>query len=297
MMNQYTYVSLFSLLILFLLSLLSPVYSQLCPRFCGAIPLFYPFGGGPGCGDPRFTKYVTCNGRQLTLTTHTGSYPVTSIDYDHKVLFISDPTMSTCFYSQPSNGFSLDWDAPFSFHDSTVFALIDCSLDSSPVYKGAIAGNTSDVPECANTGTTLCSAIYSCQPISQLNVPISTCCVYAPMDLGPAFEMDLDKLHCKGYTAVYSFNGQETNPAAWKYGIALQYKFNVKNDYPEYCRNCEKSGGVCAYTGTYNSFTCNCPSAVNATVDCYLQSAALSGTEKFPPWSKEVLAIKQRNEQ
>lgn len=282
---------------LVLLTFLPPSLSQVCQRFCGDTPLRYPFGGGPGCGDPRFTKYISCNQRQLTYTTHTGSYLVTNIDYPNAILYVSDPSMSTCLCTQPSKGFSLDWDAPFSFHDSSVFALLDCSLDSSPIYKGAVAAgdnytssSNSYVPQCDNSGTALCSSLYSCQPISQLNVPISTCCVYAPVDLGPAFQMDLQKLQCKAYTAVFSFEGQEGNPEAWKYGVALKYKFNVNNDYPEYCGNCEKSNGVCAYTGTYNSFVCNCPSGINTTTDCYFQAAWNHGS-MLAPWSKGSLLL------
>uniref|UniRef100_A0A7C9EUS4 non-specific serine/threonine protein kinase n=1 Tax=Opuntia streptacantha TaxID=393608 RepID=A0A7C9EUS4_OPUST len=271
-------------LLLLLVALLPPSYPQVCQRFCGDIPLRFPFGGGPGCGDPRFTKYLSCNQRQLTFTTHSGSYIVTNVDYPNAVIQISDPSMSTCLCAQPSRGFSLDWDAPFSFDDSTVFALLDCSLESSPIYKGAVEGNTSTVPQCANRGTALCSSLFTCQPISQLNVPISTCCVYAPVDLGPAFEMDLQKLQCKAYTAVYSFEGQEGNPEAWKYGVALKYKFNVENDYPEDCRNCEKSSGACAYAGTYNSFVCNCPSGVNTTTDCYFQTTWSHGSRSKGSW-------------
>lgn len=150
-----------SLSLLLLVFLLPPSHSQVCQRFCGDIQLRYPFGGGPGCGDPRFVKHVTCNQRQLTFITHTGSYPVTNIDYDNEILYVSDPTMSTCFCTQPSKGFSLDWDAPFSFHDSSVFALLDCSLDSSPMYKGAINGNITNVPQCDNTGTLLRRTIFS----------------------------------------------------------------------------------------------------------------------------------------
>ncbi|KAK9675747.1 hypothetical protein RND81_11G027900 [Saponaria officinalis] len=255
-------------LVLLVLVLVPSVRSQICRRFCGDIQLRYPFGSGPGCGDPRFTKYISCNETMLTFTTHTGSYPITNIDYANEILYVSDPSMSTCFCTQPSKGFGLDWDAPFTFQDDTVFALLGCSLDSSPMYKGAFRGNTSDVPQCDDTGTNLCSALYACQPIRQLNVPITTCCVYAPVDLGPTFEMDLQKLQCKAYTATYSFDRQEMNPEAWKFGVALKYKFNVKNEYPIYCINCEKSDGVCAYTGMYDDFTCNCRSGLNTSTDC-----------------------------
>lgn len=112
------------------------------------------------------------------------------------------------------------------------------------------------------------------------------------MDLGPAFEMDLQKAQCKAYTAVYSFNDQETNPEAWKYGVALKYKFNVKNDYPVYCSNCERSNGVCAYTGTYNTFVCNCPNGANTSTDCYFQASWNSGL-RLAPWIKGKLFEKR----
>ncbi|KAL9246432.1 hypothetical protein vseg_019967 [Gypsophila vaccaria] len=264
-------------LVLVLVLVLVPlVRGQVCSRVCGNIQLRYPFGSGPGCGDPRFAKYISCYyGRMLTFTTHNGSYQVTNIDYQNEVLYISDPAMSTCFISQPSKGFSLDWDAPFTFQDDTVFALLGCSLDSSPVYKGAISGNASDVPQCDSAGANLCNALYSCLPIRQLYARNSNCCVYAPVDLGPAFEMDLQKLQCKAYTAVYNFEKQEMNPEAWKFGVALKYKFNVNNEYPTRCSDCENSHGVCAYNATYDNFVCSCPTGVNSTTYCYDWSSGL----------------------
>ncbi|GAB4839909.1 hypothetical protein Ancab_020618 [Ancistrocladus abbreviatus] len=284
------YVLLALLFITSLLHLPSPISSQLCQKYCGTIPLRYPFGSGPGCGDPRFQKSVSCSQKQLTFITHTGCYTITNIDYNNEILYISDPTMSTCFCTQPTKGFGLDWDAPFSFADCTTFALLDCSITSSPIYKtngGASNGaNSTYVLQCDNESTPLCSALYSCQPISQLNVPISTCCVYTPVDLGPSFEMDLQKLQCSAYTAVYSFNGQEDNPESWKYGVALKYKFNVNNDYPGLCASCERSNGVCGYNaGAYNTFICNCPGGVNTTTDCYFQETWNQGLELLP-WHK-----------
>lgn len=136
------------------------ISSQTCQKTCNTNKqqqptLKYPFGSSPGCGDARFQKYITCNNKQLTLTTHTGTYPITSIDYINQVIQISDPTMSTCSCSQPSKGFGLDWNAPFSFHGDNVFALLDCSTDSSPIYKsntGIYNGENSSaiVPLCDN---------------------------------------------------------------------------------------------------------------------------------------------------
>ncbi|KAJ4711232.1 Wall-associated receptor kinase [Melia azedarach] len=266
------------------------VSSQTCQRTCGQIPLKYPFGSGPGCGDPRFQKYVTCNDQKFTFTTHTGCYPVTNIDYTNHVIYITDPSMSTCACTQPSKGFGLDWDAPFSFHDDNVFTLLDCSINSSPIYKSNNAYNSSAVPFCDKKGASICSFLYSCRAISMLNLPISTCCVYTPVDLGPSFEMDLQKLQCSSYSGFYSFSGQDYNPENWKYGIALKYKFNVYNDYPSSCANCEKSNGACGYSGAYDTFICSCPSGVNTTTDCYFE-ASFNNAPRLLPLQTETWLI------
>ncbi|KAK2636308.1 hypothetical protein Ddye_031100 [Dipteronia dyeriana] len=265
--------SCFPLLYFMMISLPFLVSSQTCQRFCGKLPLKYPFGSSSGCGDPRFQNYVNCNQDKLSLTTHTGCYPVTDIDYSNQVIYVSDPSMSTCACTQPSKGFGLNWDAPFSFHSDNVFTLLDCSVDSSsPIYNNN-NNNSSAVPLCDKNGAPICSFLYSCRAISIINLPISTCCVYTPVDLGPAFDMDLKKLQCSSYSGFYSFSGQEDNPENWKYGIALKYKFNVYNDYPSSCVTCERSNGACGYAGDYNSFICNCPSGVNTTTDCYFETS------------------------
>ncbi|XP_051146071.1 wall-associated receptor kinase 3 [Andrographis paniculata] len=244
------------------------VSSQTCQKTCGKIPIKYPFGTSSGCGDPRFQPYVACTPQdQLTFTTHTGCYTVTSIDYPNQVIYIYDPSMSTCSCKLPSRGFGLDWDAPFAFHDTTVFALLDCSTDSSPIYKGG-SGNNSTFPMCDSLGSSVCSLLYSCEAISRLNLPGSECCVYMPVDLGPSFEMDLQKLQCASYSALYGFN-LGSNPATWTYGIAVKYKFNFENNYPELCSDCEKSNGVCGYNyDSEKSFACNCPGGMNTSTDC-----------------------------
>ncbi|XP_044480871.1 wall-associated receptor kinase-like 15 [Mangifera indica] len=279
-----------SITLLFFFSLIrylpSLVSSQPCQRSCGTLPIKYPFGSGPGCGDPRFQQFVTCNDQKLTLTTHTGCYPITDIDYMNQVIYLTDPSMSTCACTQPSKGFGLDWNAPFSFHEDNVFTLLDCSIASSPIYKSStFNGDNSSavVPLCDKNGVAICSYLYSCRAISTLNLPISTCCVYAPVDLGPSFDMDLQKLQCSSYSGFYSFSGQEYNPENWKYGIALKYKFNVYNDYPGTCANCEKSNGACGYGGAYNSFICNCPSEANTTTDCFFEST-FNNAQGLLPW-------------
>lgn len=116
-----------------------------------------------------------------------------------------------------------------------------------------------------------------------MNLPISTCCVYTPVDLGPSFEMDLQKLHCSSYSGLYSFNGQESDPRKWKYGIALKYKFNVYNDYPNSCASCERTNGACGYrTESYNTFICSCPSGFNTSTECFFGTSFNNGLKLLP---------------
>lgn len=262
--------SIFFFLLLHLLPLIS---AQICQRSCGKDILKYPFGSGPGCGHPLFQPYISCSQQRLTFTTHTGSYYLTSIDYTNQVIHISDPTMSTCSFTVPSKGFALNWDAPFTFHDSTIFALLDCSSNSSsictsnPETQGVLDKNSKLL---CDQGTPICSLLNSCRPISTtINMPISSCCVYTPVNLGPSFEMDLQKLQCASYSGFYDFNDQQSDPEKWNYGIAIKYKFSVTNDFPSNCAACEKSFGVCGYNGPSNSFICNCPNGVNTTTDCF----------------------------
>ncbi|KAK9052121.1 hypothetical protein SSX86_028749 [Deinandra increscens subsp. villosa] len=264
--------------------------SQTCESSCGPLPVKYPFGTGSGCGDPRFQTRVTCNNQHLTFITHTGSYPITNIDYSNQIIFVTDPSMSTCACTQPSKGFSLDWDAPFTFHDDTVFALLNCDASSSPIFKSEKNNNNNNdsndsvsvSPVCdTGSGSRVCERLNSCQAVSRLGIPVSTCCVYTPVDLGPAFEMDLGKLSCGSYSGLYGFNERPDNPDSWNYGVAIKYKFNFNNEYPPMCANCEKSNGVCGYGGSsYNSFVCNCRSGINTTTDCSFE-ATWNGSSRF----------------
>ncbi|KAI5679111.1 hypothetical protein M9H77_10061 [Catharanthus roseus] len=282
-----------------LFMILPYVLTQSCKKTCGNIPIKYPFGTGPGCGDPRFQSYVNCNQEeQLTFITHKGCYPITSIDYNNQILYINDPSMSTCSCSQPSKGFSLDWNSPFSFHDNTIFALLDCSISSSsPIYGGGNNNNSSSYYNlCDQHGGEICNFLYSCSAISTKisSSPVSTCCVYTPVNLGPSFEMDLEKLGCSSYSGLYGFNGQETNPSVWKYGVALKYKFNYDNDYPSICANCEKTNGVCGYnvggSNSYASFSCNCPNGFNSSDECFSGVYWSYGSRIFP-WPQKTGAF------
>ncbi|CAL9214410.1 unnamed protein product [Arabidopsis halleri] len=260
----------FFLFFFFLLS--SHVSSQACQKTCGQIPIKYPLGTGSGCGDPRFTRYITCDPDQqtLTLTTHTGCYPISSVDYAKQEIYVTDPSMSTCACTRPSHGFGLDWDAPFSFHDDTVFTLLDCSVDESPVFT-PLSNGSGRVSLCDRQSSSICTFLYSnCRAISLINLQVSTCCVYVPLDLGPSFEMDLNKLKCSSYSGFYNLGpGQESHPENWNYGIALKYKFNVFDEYPGVCGGCERSNGACGFNTQTSSFVCNCPGGINTTSDCF----------------------------
>lgn len=266
----------------------SRVTPQVCQKACGQIPIKYPLGSGSGCGDPRFARYVTCDPDQqtLTLNTHTGCYPISSVDYAKQVIYISDPSMSTCACTRPSNGIGLDGDAPFSFQDDTVFTLLDCSVDESPVFT-PLSNGTGRVTLCDRQGASICNYLYSnCRAISLMNLEISTCCVYVPVDLGPSFEMDLKKLKCSSYSGFYGFGGQESNPENWQYGVALKYKFNVFDEYPAVCGGCERSNGACGYNTQTNSFVCNCPGGINTTSDCFFLNFNGVGLRPLPLLSR-----------
>ncbi|KAI3812087.1 hypothetical protein L1987_16791 [Smallanthus sonchifolius] len=266
----------------------SPTTTQTCKSTCGPVPVKYPFGTGSGCGDPPFQTRVTCNNQHLTFITHTGCYPITDIDYSNQIIFITDLSMSTCACTQPSKGFSLDWDAPFSFHDDTVFALLNCDVSSSPIFKSDRNNHTVS-PVCdTGSGSRVCERLNNCQAVSRLGVLVSTCCVYTPVDLGPSFEMDLQKLSCGSYSGLYGFKEHPDNPESWKYGVAIKYKFNFNNEYPPMCANCEKSNGVCGYDGPYNSFVCNCRSGINTTTDCSFE-ATWNSSSRFLRKSDEGL--------
>ncbi|XP_047319887.1 wall-associated receptor kinase 1 [Impatiens glandulifera] len=258
--------------------------SQTCQRNCGNQLIKYPFGTSQGCGDHRFQKYVTCNSEnQLIFTTHTGCYPITYIDYTNQLIYISDPSMSTCSCSQPSKGFSLDWNAPFTFHDDNAFALLDCTING---------GNNSLSSLCDPNGAAICSLLYSCQAISRIDMAISTCCLYAPVDLGPSFEMDLGKLQCGSYSGIYGYTLDA--PESWKYGIVLKYKFNFNNEYPILCSDCERSNGICGYfgsgSGSSSSFICYCPGGLNSSTDCLFRATWSHGLRKLP-WQPVIWLI------
>ncbi|KAM7274641.1 hypothetical protein ACFE04_016507 [Oxalis oulophora] len=265
--------SLFTLL--FFLLLISCPTSSLdspCHSTCGSIQVKYPFGTGNGCGSSRFHPYITCSPdkdqEQLLLTTHTGSYPITSISYTTSTLTITPPYMSTCTSMQPSpTNLGLDWASPFQLGPST-FLLLSCKPPTSSL-------TVNSYPVCDASSSHLCASFHSCPSITSFGLPlfapIDTCCVYAPANFNGKGELDLKGLKCDGYASVVSFADYPTEPARWVYGVELKYSGGAFDEYymDNKCTSCETSGGVCGYSIPSESFVCLCNNGVNTTTDCY----------------------------
>ncbi|KAK4840309.1 hypothetical protein QYF36_005426 [Acer negundo] len=106
-----------------------------CLTSCGSLRLKYPFGSGSGCGSPRFHPYVTCiaePSNQLLFTTHTCTYPITSISYTTSTITITPPCMSTCTTMQQSSNLGLDCSSPFQVGPST-FLILSCTPVHHPL--------------------------------------------------------------------------------------------------------------------------------------------------------------------
>ncbi|KAL0327125.1 UNVERIFIED_CONTAM: hypothetical protein Sangu_1790500 [Sesamum angustifolium] len=132
------------------------------------------------------------------------------------------------------------------------------------------------------SGLNVCRGLYSCKGVTGIglepNAPISTCCVYDPtMSLGSGYGLNLPKLQCSSYSAIYGFGGSEGDPMKWEYGISLQYNGSY---YSNSCKNCEDSGGVCGFSGSDESFACKCRNGVNTTINCYGRGYGWSGTSR-----------------
>ncbi|GLU20492.1 hypothetical protein SLE2022_366880 [Rubroshorea leprosula] len=255
--------------IIFLFTLLEVLLSTsvagdpACRKTCGSLLVKYPFGTGCGCGSPRFYPYVTCNSDQLLLTTHTGSYPVTSISYATSTLTITPPYMSTCNSMQQSPDLGLDWASPFQLGPSIIILLSCTPPTSSLIVKGS--------PVCDPSSSNLCASIYTCPSVVSLGLPLfpptNSCCVYSPANFNAQGELDLRQLKCAGYTSIASLQDYPTDPSKWH-------------------------GGVCGYAPPGNSFICACNGGFNSTTDCYNnQNQIIQDEDEYPGviWSSTSL--------
>lgn len=258
-----------------------------CRDACGTVAVKFPFGSGPGCGHPDFSPYVQCSpdGTTLHFSAARGgaaTYPIASIDYAARTLVVADPLMSTCAAMQDSGGFSLgrSGGGPITAAPDNTFALLGCSA-TSPVFDP-------DSGLCeAGSGLRVCRGLYSCEGVRGIGLephaPATTCCVYDPVDpvgsSGPG--LDLARLQCSSYAAVYGFGGSEGDPMRWQYGILMEYSYNDSHSGGGGgggCKNCEESGGFCGYGGVREEFVCRCRNGVNTTVNCYGRGYGWSGT-------------------
>ncbi|KAL6225166.1 hypothetical protein ACLB2K_004017 [Fragaria x ananassa] len=278
-------------LIIFNLLLSTTTQNPSCQSTCGSLHLSYPFGSGPGCGSPTFQPYTTCTTttKQLLLTTHTGSYPITSISYSTNTLTLTPSSMSTCISMQPSpSNLGLDWASPFQLGPST-FILLSCQPPTS-----SLTLKDSSIPICDPSYSHLCAAIYTCPSVTGIDLPLfpptNTCCVYSPGNLDAKGELDLRGLKCKGYTSVVSLGDYPTDPNKWEYGVGLKYNHGGGLDggiVETKCKSCEMSGGVCGYATSDNSFLCVCENGYyNTTSDC--SSNNYSGVQQLGDiWNSE----------
>ncbi|EOX92069.1 hypothetical protein QUC31_003445 [Theobroma cacao] len=258
--------------IIFLITLFTPLHTSsapgsACRSTCGSLQVKYPFGTGYGCGSPRFQPYVTCSSDRLLLTTHTGSYPITSVSYKDSTLIITPPYMSTCSSMQQSPNLGLDWASPFQLGPS-IFLLLSCTPPTSSLtIKGS--------PVCDPSSSDLCASIYSCPSVVSLGLhlfpPTNTCCVYSPANFNSKGELDLRAMKCIGYASIASFQDSPTDPSRWQYGVTLKYTNGAFDDYymNNKCNTCEDSGGLCGYSPPSNSFVCACKNGFNTTTACY----------------------------
>ncbi|KAK2656457.1 hypothetical protein Ddye_009509 [Dipteronia dyeriana] len=260
---------------IFLISLFAPPCTVAtdhpsCLTSCGSLQLKYPFGSGYGCGSPRIDPYVTCSAEpsnQLYLTTHTGSYPITSISYTTSTITITPPYMSTCTSMQQSSSLGLDWASPFQLGPS-IFLLLSCTPPTSSLHiKGSLV--------CDPSSSHLCTSFYTCPSVIGLGLPLfpptNTCCVYSPANLNGEDELDVKSMECGGYTSVASLKDYPTDPTRWEYGVLLTYTHGAFDHYyiDNKCNGCEESGGVCGYSTVDNdSFVCVCNNGVNTTTQC-----------------------------
>uniref|UniRef100_A0A1J3I8C3 non-specific serine/threonine protein kinase n=1 Tax=Noccaea caerulescens TaxID=107243 RepID=A0A1J3I8C3_NOCCA len=231
-----------------------------CRKFCGSIPINYPFGIDQGCGSPQFKGMFNCS-TDLFFLTPSGSYKVQRIDYEKNTMVVFDPAMSTCSILQPHHDFKLAdiQSAVIRPSYDTVFALLNCSNDS-PVHNRF--RNL-----CFNASGHSCDELYSSctsfrifnttSPSGNSTVHTTPYCCFTSYDTVRA--MSLNILDCSHYTTVIdSGRMRDAAPLDWSYGIELSYSV------PEIgCDRCRKSGGTCGFDADTEIFLCQCPTSNN----------------------------------
>ncbi|KAI9195954.1 hypothetical protein LWI28_019708 [Acer negundo] len=254
-----TRLTIFNLTTLIILTLITAATSATCRTTCGDIAINYPFGVDDGCGAPQYRHMLNCS-TNLFFTTPSGNYKVQSIDYKTKTMVIYDPSMSTCSILQPHHDFIMTdiQSAMMPPSPDTVFALINCSIDSPVLnhYKNL----------CFNFSDHSCEELYgSCNAFRLFhlvaNVSSPPCC-FTSYDTVKYMSMNI--LDCTHYTTVINTDSLKgLGPSDWVYGIRLSYSMPETG-----CDRCSQSGGTCGFDTETEGMTCLCSSYLNSTREC-----------------------------
>ncbi|CAM8934197.1 unnamed protein product [Rhodiola kirilowii] len=230
--------------------------SQSCKKFCGNIPINFPFGLDDGCGAPQYRHMLNCS-TDLFFTTPSGQYKVQSINYDDKTVSIYDPSMSTCSILQPRHEFEMT-DVQYAVippSPDTTFILVNCSVDSPVLNHYASL--------CFNLSGHSCDELYaSCNSfrLFHLFVNKTTPCCFTRYNT--LRFMSLNVLDCSHYTSVYD-KVDGIGPLDWKYGMKLSYSMPETG-----CGQCVDSGGTCGFDTDTEGMLCLCNRFVNSTAQC-----------------------------
>nr|XP_043627159.1 uncharacterized protein LOC122598638 [Erigeron canadensis] len=295
---------LISLFLVTCLCLMSAHYSlPVCRNSCASIKVDYPFGIDDGCGVPLYRNMLNCstpstptptniinnNNTFLTPTigttppstpiitgsgglffqTPSGSYKVESIDYGSKTITIYDPSMTTCTILQPHHDFIMSdlQSAIIPPSPDTVFALINCSIDSPVLnhYK-SLCFNLSTHYSCEELYSS-CTSFKIFQMFSNDTITTNTpsCCFTSYNTLK---FMSMNILDCTHYTSFYDYNDVDKEddvmkPLDWSYGIKMSYSLPDTG-----CDRCQRSGGTCGFDVETEGMLCICSPTLNSTRQC-----------------------------
>ncbi|XP_051152662.1 uncharacterized protein LOC127266450 [Andrographis paniculata] len=258
------------LLVSFLLLLHFAAAASVCRPFCNNIPIRYPFGIDDGCGAALFRPMLNCSGSDLFFVTPSGSYKIQSIDYSRRTLTVFDPSMTTCSILQPRHDFlmtDIQW-ATVPPSPDTVFALINCSLDSPVLnhYSSLcfnFSGHSCDELYASCTSFKRFLFSYSSPSANGSSTRAPPPCCFTRYDTVRMMSMSI--LDCTHYTSVYNADGLRGIGALdWLYGMRLSYSVPDLG-----CDRCANSGGTCGFDVDTRGFLCICAhSDSNSTRDC-----------------------------
>ncbi|KAI3683933.1 hypothetical protein L1987_84448 [Smallanthus sonchifolius] len=232
----------------------------------------------PTISTPTPTTTTTPMTTTTTMTTAlffetlSGSYKVESIDYDSKTLTIYDPSMSTCTILQPHHDFLMSdiQSAIIPPSPDTVFALINCSIDSPVLnhYK-SLCFNISADHSCDELYTS-CTSFRIFSMLSNDTPPACCFTSYSTIKF-----MSMNILDCSHYTSFYDVDRlkEEEKPLDWSYGIKLSYSLPDTG-----CDRCRKSGGTCGFDVETEGMLCICSPTFNSTRQCGV--GPISGTTR-----------------